>query len=492
MFLSGVDAGIIVLACAGIASTAYVVGGLAILISTESRRSGQASQAALGLMGAWLILPTLAWAFMGRAIPRLWPWVQPINMWLMASSPFGVFLSAFGIAFGWNIQVALVWMIELQMAAGTVFICWAIARLRPASRRLDGPESDDLARGRSRRHWRLFRRPPCGESPMRWKEMHTAKSGGLTQLAEILALSVIFMSIGYGAYHFGWPAAAEWLADLTGQGPGDASRLEFNNYLRGITSVVELVCLIIVGGAAAESISAERARGTWDSVLATRLEGGEILRAKMIGAVWKARGGIFLLIVLWSAGLLAGSLHPLGVAAALVLLIASVWFMAALGTYASLLSRETSRATARTTMTLIVLTGTFLFCLFSTRSRSVLMGAGSVPFVNWLCLVSYPDVAEAVGKGTFSYLTTIAVNTDEGPGRVLLTYLAAVAGYAAAAAWWTQAAIGRFERLAGRPERILPSGPAIELSTRPRTDEIDRRSSRRRDLAYFCRPSPNH
>ena len=61
----------------------------------------------------------------------------------------------------------------------------------------------------------------------------------------------------------------------------------------------------------------------------------------MIGAVWKARGGILLLVVLWSAGLLAVH-YPVGVAAALVLLIASVWFMAALGTYASLLSRETS------------------------------------------------------------------------------------------------------------------------------------------------------
>ena len=388
---------------------------------------------------------------------------------LMAGSPFSVFLSAFGMRLDGTSDRPL----SIDRApVGSGHGLHMLGDRTAAARESQAGRPDDLARRRSRRYWRSSRRPPCVIAGIR-KEMHTAKLGGVTQLAEILALSAIFVSIGYGAYRFGWPAAAEWLADLAGKGHADASRLDFNNYLRAITSAVELVCLIIIGGAAAESISAERARGTWDSLLATRLDGGEILGAKMIGAVWKARGGILLLVVLWSAGLLAGSLHPLGVAAALLLLIASVWFMAALGTYTSLLSRETSHATARTMMTLIVLTGTFLFCLFSNRSRSVLMGAGSVPFVNWLCLVSYPDVAEAVGKGTFSYLTTMAVNTDERPGRVLLTYLAAVAGYAAAAAWWTQAPIGRFERLAGRPERILPSG-RCDSTHHPAPDGRDR------------------
>ncbi len=217
--------------------------------------------------------------------------------------------------------------------------------------------------------------------------------------------------------------------------------------------MIELVCLIVVGAAAAESISSERARTTWDSLLATPLDANEIIRAKMIGSVWKARGGILVVLVLWSAGLLTGSLHPVGVAAALLLLIASTWFVAALGTYASMISREASHATARTMIPLILLTGTFLSCYFSSSTKSVVTGAGSVPFVNFLCLVSYQDVAEAVSKKTFSYLSTMAISTNDGASRVLGTYLAAVAGYAAAAAWCTQAAIHRFDRAADRPER---------------------------------------
>lgn len=141
----------------------------------------------------------------------------------------------------------------------------------------------------------------------------------------------------------------------------------------------------------------------------------------------------------------------------LVLLIASTWFVAALGTYASLVSREGSHATARTTIPLIILTGTFLFCLFSSHSTSVVMGAGSVPFVNCLCLVSYRDVAEAVSHGTFGFLGTMAILANEGAGRVLATYLAAVAGYAAAAVCCSRAAFYRFDRLADRPKRAVAS-----------------------------------
>ena len=63
-FLGGVDPGIVVAAYAGIGSTAYFVGALSILVSTGCRRNGQAIRSALGLIGAWLILPTVAWAFL--------------------------------------------------------------------------------------------------------------------------------------------------------------------------------------------------------------------------------------------------------------------------------------------------------------------------------------------------------------------------------------------------------------------------------------------
>ena len=183
--------------------------------------------------------------------------------------------------------------------------------------------------------------------------------------------------------------------------------------------MIELVCLLIVGASVAEGISSERAQATWDSLLATPLDGKEIVIAKMIGACWKARGGIVLVLVLWSAGLLTGSLHPLGVAAALSLLIASTWFMAALGTHASLVLRDASRATATTLIPLVLLTGTLLVSLFSRRPTTIVMGAGSVPYVNFLCLVSYQEFTEIVSQGDIATCRTMGISTNDATGEVL-------------------------------------------------------------------------
>ncbi len=294
--------------------------------------------------------------------------------------------------------------------------------------------------------------------------MHTAKPNGFAELLGILAVVVIFGWIGYGAYYFGKPALIEWLRYGSSLSAPDASRSEFNNFLRGITSLTELVCLLIVAGAAAEGVAAERARATWDGLLATPLSGREIVCAKMLGGIWKARWGIFLLLALWSVGLIAGSLHPLGVAAAMSLLIASTWFVAALGMLRSLVSRDVAQATARVLTPLILLTCTFVLCYWPRRMASVIMGAGSVPFVNCLCLMSYRDFGEAFGQRRYGYLTTMGIFTNEAAHRVLATYVIATAGYAAAAVWCTLAAIRRFDRIAGRPARPRASRMADSMS----------------------------
>src|SRR5207302_1782703 len=88
--------------------------------------------------------------------------------------------------------------------------------------------------------------------------------------------------------------------------------------------------------------------------------------------------------------------------------------------------------------------------------------------VNWLCLVSYRDVRELIGQGTFSHLTMMGIFTEEGPVRVLATCLIGAAGYAAAAAWFTLAAFERFDRIAGRPERAPARGECVGTDPRLR------------------------
>jgi hypothetical protein len=173
----------------------------------------------------------------------------------------------------------------------------------------------------------------------------------------------------------------------------------------------------------------------------------------MLGALWKTRSEIALLLALWSSGMLAGALHPLGVLAALALLLSSLWFVAMLGIRASLISRDVAHATARTIVPLILLTGTFLLCYWPSRMTSVVMGVGSIPFGNCLALVAYRDFAEALGQGSFSYLTVLGIASNEGAGRVLIAVLIAISCYTASAAWLTRTVVRRFDQIAGRAVR---------------------------------------
>jgi hypothetical protein len=276
---------------------------------------------------------------------------------------------------------------------------------------------------------------------------------------------MIIALVGYGCWYFGKPAAIEWYGKGGGPASAQVNRLHFNEYLRVITSLVEMVAMMLITGAAAEAVATERARGTWDSLLATRLDGRELLWDKMQGARWKGRWAILLLIALWAAGLLTGAKHPLGVAAALAILLVSIWFAATLGIYASLVARDVTQAMTWATATVVLLSGTFLVVLVPSRSTSVMVGAGSLPFVNWLCLVSYRDVADAVEQGTFKQLTNAGIFTGEGPVQVLATCLIGLIGYGAAAIWLALAARAQFDRVVGRSERAA-AGDASDLRMR--------------------------
>src|SRR5262249_11389954 len=96
----------------------------------------------------------------------------------------------------------------------------------------------------------------------------------------------------------------------TGPAPGQA-RLEFNIIVRQFSAAFTFVLVLVVAGAAAEGLITERERDTWPGLLATPLTGTEILRAKMLGAFWKAREVILWIVASWVAAVLTGALHPL-------------------------------------------------------------------------------------------------------------------------------------------------------------------------------------
>jgi hypothetical protein len=56
-----------------------------------------------------------------------------------------------------------------------------------------------------------------------------------------------------------------------------------------VIPLIYVVWIVIIGGAAAASVSSEHEDDTWVSLTATDLTGREIVLAKLFGSLWRAR-----------------------------------------------------------------------------------------------------------------------------------------------------------------------------------------------------------
>ena len=127
---------------------------------------------------------------------------------------------------------------------------------------------------------------------------------------------------------------------------------------------------------AAAAVVSEREEDTWTSLTATPLTGEEIIRAKMIGAVWGTRWIGILLIAFWLIGLASGAVHPFGVVAVAVETAVFVWFVTALGVSISLTSKTSARAQTWTVGILLVTNGVYLLCCIPLRPDAMIIAAG--------------------------------------------------------------------------------------------------------------------
>jgi len=419
------------------------------------------------------------------ALPRAWPaasvWLLPPALWLLDSSPLGVVVNLGGVIRRTATPLdAVLRMIALQTAGGLALVGWAVFRLRPASRAVyDGEGRASLLRSR---YTRRRRRPPCGDDPVLWNEKYSAR--GVTEgerLSGRLVGLVVLALFGYVTWWFAWPAFRE-LADL-GYGPAPEgvlpldlnplarmivtligkvkwdprpglARLEFNVFLRQVTGLLDLLYFVMLAGLSAEGVAVERERDTWLGLIATPLTGREVLRAKMLGAAWRARSVSLGMAGLWGLGLVTGAVHPLGFAAAAVGLGVSTWLVVAFGTFVSLWSSDRKQANARALLPamLLPMTGLVLAGL-PARMATLWVEVGSMPFLTWAILVSHDDVRAAARSGALPPLADLGLKTGEGAGTVAAVWLVSVAAQAAAAYLFTRLAFRGFDAAVGRPTR---------------------------------------
>jgi hypothetical protein len=350
-------------------------------------------------------------------------------------------------------------MAALQSAFAAALVLLAIVALRPLVRR----EGQGVRRfGRlaaARRMLRLLPRPAVGDDAMFWKELHCTRSGGMLRFLVSVVLLVVAAALVYGTYVNGAPAFAE-LYDHGYSSEGDYQyRRYFNFYLRTVCTILYIIWCLGVASLAAVGVTGEREEDTWTSLITTPLCGEEILRAKILGAIWGSRAVGLLLAVLWLLGLAAGAVHPLGLLAVAVETTVFVWFAAALGVTVSLSARSSARAQAATIAILATANGLYLFCCIPLRPNDLVWGAAVTPLIEALSLLSYKDIADFYNDPVPFHV-----------GEAIAACVIAVVLYGAAALILTARAFASFDAKIDRPRSGSPP-PAMPLGKPGRAAE---------------------
>jgi ABC-type transport system involved in multi-copper enzyme maturation permease subunit len=457
----GVEPALVLLVYAGTLSTAWFLAALAILVSTLSRRPREANAQVYILELAWLFGPALVAVLLARG-GGVWlsayQWIGPVNDVLRRSSPYAIVEAASG-----DLANAMAWMIALQATAGLGFVLVAIALLRPLAR-LEGDQArrrGGLFKKSGRKPWMRYR-PALEDDAMLWKERHA------TWASAIIRLEVGFLAIVAGAMlvYTGSPYVAEAFIELWQHGySADAAygaRAAFSIYLRVACTLLYAAWCLVVASLAAGAVVGEREQDTWTSLVATPLGGDEILRAKLLGVLWRTRGFGVALLVLWLLGVASGAVHPLGLAAVALETAVFVWFAAALGIWCSLAATSGARAQAATMAILIALNGLYLVCCIPLRP-TWFFTSGVTPLIEAISLLSYEQI---------SWLFTNSDRANE--LEALFACVLGVVLYAVAAAALTTQAMITFDAAIDRPRRgVAPDAPHREVPV-PMTDRPPR------------------
>jgi ABC-type Na+ efflux pump permease subunit len=286
-------------------------GGLAVGASVLARRGRDA------LLGAYLVILVLL------LIPMVTRWgLASMELdWLDTTNPF---LSLGRLVWDGELAPALatsgLW--SFVGLLGTVLASW---RLLPSCL-----ASDDQVKRSGRRRGV----PPLGERPMLWKELFIERAGTLGRLGQWLGLLII---VPLGGASIVLAAIAAWCLFVQ----GDAERSEWSiNGMSGLLHETEhfLGWMIqwAIGLRAAVSIATERERGTWEGLLASRLEPGEIVYAKLYGSLFALRWLLGTILLAWTLGLAVGAIRFGEYANWMVETLSSGILMAAVGVRCSL------------------------------------------------------------------------------------------------------------------------------------------------------------
>lgn len=443
----------------GTASTCLALGGIAVAVSAVAKKVRDAILGTYLVGLLWMVTPILIAEPFRMEWPRAYALLEPINSVFLSSTPIGLAANAgTGRVLGSSFTEQFAWMVGLQLLGTVLLVAIATVRLRPSFRNEGGRRrrllSLPVAKGR-----RLWNRPPCGDDPMLWKERHAPAGGLVTRVAGAIVWAGLVAGFAYGLYEY----APEAVAEILDHGYGLSTNWNGSSAINGLCRLIATSLYVIAGlgaaAAAASSVSGEREGDTWISLITTDLTGEEILRAKMFGAVWAVRWFLVAILLVLLISLILGGLHPFGFLAGLVQTFVFFWFATAIGTYFSIVCRNSARSLLWTIGTVVFLNGGYLILALLFYDDSPIIAFGCTPFVYPLSLVSFSEVWQLVGFNTGNWGGQF---TGPNGRSFFLTCILCTFTYALAAAILTARVFDRFDRLVDRPRRssTAPLQPA--------------------------------
>ncbi len=272
-------------------------GGFALGVSAVSRR-GRDALLLVYLLDIVLLIGSMFAAPAGPAAPRSMLASLLGGIGLATLNPFTALSPLiWGEQTASAVASAVAWLIV--GVGGVAVASW---RLRPSCLN-DG--SGLNRRGRQARRGWGHRVPPVGSRPMLWKELHIERAGSLGRVGRwvggllIVWLGLGSLFLGYLVLRDTWNPGSVVVGGIQTMAAPGAVRL-LADWYGGPAFLISFLIQWAIGLRAGVAIASERERGTWDGLLTSPLEGGEIVRGKLWGSLHALRWLIVAALIAWT------------------------------------------------------------------------------------------------------------------------------------------------------------------------------------------------
>jgi ABC-type transport system involved in multi-copper enzyme maturation permease subunit len=367
-FVGGVDAQLMIAGFAGTGLTMLGIASLSILMSTLFQKPRDSIGVTYLLivtyvfgMMAFLVMKEAFPAFMKESLWEGTPTLADMAEVANAGNPLMAIIDIIMAIEGrsrvapgtpTSLVAALPGILEryaiFHVGLAVLCVTWSIIRLRTiALKQTVGGSTKKL------RWWERYR-PPIGEMPMMWKELHIEGRTKFNWLIFGAVVILILLTLGSGLLVI---CNVLWEHFLGGRSQWRDLQEGMNVWFRVAGTGVGCLMLLMMAVRAATSVTNERERDTFDALITTPMSSEAMLSAKLLGTLMSLRMGWLWYGSMMALAILSGGIHLLAVPLVLTAWFIYAVFFSMVGMWFSMACKSSMRATVLTVLTVLFLGG---------------------------------------------------------------------------------------------------------------------------------------